>query len=116
MRFTFPALAVLALAACQPTIPDSGAGVGFGDYGSYMRESEARQLAREAESTVRSARPGQTTSAQAGASAGSTRETAAVGEPLRAPMTVRTEQTDTAAQGSATTPAGLHVAARSPAA
>lgn len=31
----------LGLAACSPPVPDSGAGVGFGDYNSYMREQAA---------------------------------------------------------------------------
>lgn len=33
-QLTLP-IAVLALAACEPTVPDSGAGVGFGDYEDY---------------------------------------------------------------------------------
>lgn len=37
-------LAVVGLAACQPTIPDSGAGVGFTDYTAY----EQSRLNREA--------------------------------------------------------------------
>ena len=32
----------LALAACQTTVPDSGAGVGFGDYESYAEQREAQ--------------------------------------------------------------------------
>lgn len=35
------ALAPLALVACGPTVPDSGAGVGFGDYDSYNAQREA---------------------------------------------------------------------------
>lgn len=31
----------LLLAACQPSVPDSGAGVGFQDYNSYIRNSYA---------------------------------------------------------------------------
>ena len=31
----------LLLAACQPSVPDSGAGVGFQDYNSYIRSSSA---------------------------------------------------------------------------
>lgn len=40
MRFLAALGAMCALVACSPEIPDSGAGagVGFGDYGSYMRE------------------------------------------------------------------------------
>ena len=35
-------LAILvALAACTPSVPDSGAGVGFTDYNSYLRQREA---------------------------------------------------------------------------
>ncbi|MFZ1340854.1 MAG: hypothetical protein WAS26_17580, partial [Paracoccaceae bacterium] len=29
------------LAACQPSVPESGAGVGFQDYNSYIRNSYA---------------------------------------------------------------------------
>lgn len=35
--------AVLALAACSTPVPDSGAGVGFGDYSEYVRQREAAQ-------------------------------------------------------------------------
>ena len=31
----------LTLAACEPSVPNSAAGVGFGDYQSYMKEREA---------------------------------------------------------------------------
>lgn len=31
--------AALGLAACSPTVPESGAGVGFGDYNSYIRSA-----------------------------------------------------------------------------
>ena len=40
-RFLAVAL-VLGLAACEPTIPDSGAGVGFQDYDSYAQQQAAR--------------------------------------------------------------------------
>lgn len=33
-------LPFLALTACAPTVPDSGAGVGFGDYQRYLAERE----------------------------------------------------------------------------
>ncbi|MDU8927429.1 hypothetical protein RXV86_08545 [Alisedimentitalea sp. MJ-SS2] len=39
--FLFPATLV-ALAACEPTVPDSGSGVGFGDYDSYQQQRAAR--------------------------------------------------------------------------
>ena len=42
MRMIFTTLALTALAACQPTIPDSAAGVGFQDYDSYAQQREAR--------------------------------------------------------------------------
>jgi hypothetical protein len=42
MRSVFPLLGALALAACAPTVPDSGAGVGFGDYTQYQRDREAQ--------------------------------------------------------------------------
>ncbi|TCO69907.1 hypothetical protein [Rhodovulum euryhalinum] len=46
MRSAFPVLAVLALAACEPEIPDSAAGVGFGTYEEYSA-SRARALRDE---------------------------------------------------------------------
>lgn len=36
-------LAFLAVAACAPAVPESGAGVGFGDYSEYVRQREAAQ-------------------------------------------------------------------------
>lgn len=49
MRYLICGVAALALMACEPTIPDSGAavvergqGVGFSDYDSYEAEREAR--------------------------------------------------------------------------
>lgn len=41
MRFPAILLFPLALVACAPSVPDSGAGVGFQDYNSYMRERDA---------------------------------------------------------------------------
>ena len=41
MRASFLTLAALTLAACGQSVPDSGAGVGFQDYDSYLREQEA---------------------------------------------------------------------------
>eukprot|EP00903_Cladosiphon_okamuranus_P019089 g17566.t1 len=35
-------LALIALAACQPAVPDSGAGVGFDNYSQYQRQREAQ--------------------------------------------------------------------------
>jgi len=39
MRFAFAVLSVLALSACEPTVPDSG--VGFDNYPDYVRSREA---------------------------------------------------------------------------
>lgn len=39
MRFLPFVVAALGLAACTPQVPDSGAGVGFGDYNSYVRNA-----------------------------------------------------------------------------
>jgi len=58
MRFLLLGACALTLAACQPTVPDSGArvpvgqGVGFGDYDAYeaaraKREAEARAQAQQ---------------------------------------------------------------------
>lgn len=41
MRLSLMMLLPLALVACAPTVPDSGSGVGFQDYNSYMRERDA---------------------------------------------------------------------------
>ncbi len=40
MRTGFGIMVLAALAACNPVVPDSGAGVGFQDYNSYLRERE----------------------------------------------------------------------------
>ena len=42
MRYFLCSAALVALAACEPTVPDSGAGVGFGDYESYQQQRAAR--------------------------------------------------------------------------
>ncbi len=41
MRFAVLVTLPLVLAACAPSIPDSGAGVGFQDYNTYVRERDA---------------------------------------------------------------------------
>ncbi|MDZ4134073.1 MAG: hypothetical protein U1D06_00550, partial [Paracoccaceae bacterium] len=43
MRFSILCLVALGfgLGACAPAVPDSGTGVGFGDYPSYLRQREA---------------------------------------------------------------------------
>lgn len=60
MRFLLCGAAFLALAACQPTVPDSGAGVGFGDYSEYQKQ----QAAREAQLTGQALPPAQAVSAE----------------------------------------------------
>jgi len=40
MRAGLPLLAVLAVAACDPQVPDSAAGVGFDSYGTYTLHRE----------------------------------------------------------------------------
>ena len=42
MRIMMIAAAAAALSACSPPVPDSGSGVGFGDYDDYAREQRAR--------------------------------------------------------------------------
>ncbi|MFN4128334.1 MAG: hypothetical protein ACK4GC_00720 [Paracoccaceae bacterium] len=41
MRVSLLLLLPLTIAACAPAVPDSGVGVGFQDYNSYMRERDA---------------------------------------------------------------------------
>jgi hypothetical protein len=43
MRKVIVVLGLLALAGCEPEVPDSGRGVGFNDYGSYLSERAARE-------------------------------------------------------------------------
>lgn len=43
MRIILGATALAALTACAPAVPDSGAGVGFGDYTEYQAERQARE-------------------------------------------------------------------------
>src|SRR6056297_4206021 len=43
MRFFLCAAGLLALNACSPAVPDSAAGVGFGDYDAYQAEQQARE-------------------------------------------------------------------------
>lgn len=45
MRLILGTLALAALTACAPAVPDSGAGVGFNDYSQYQREKAAREAA-----------------------------------------------------------------------
>lgn len=45
MRVTATLMACAVLAACSPSVPDSGAGVGFDDYDAYLRAQAAREAA-----------------------------------------------------------------------
>jgi hypothetical protein len=51
MRFYIPAIAVLALAACDPVVPDSG--VGFDGYASYEKQRAAREAMLRGQATPR---------------------------------------------------------------
>ncbi len=42
MRLIVVPVALVALAACSPRVPDSAAGVGFGDYNEYQTEQDLR--------------------------------------------------------------------------
>lgn len=43
MRYFLISLALVAMTACAPTVPDSAAGVGFGDYEAYQRQQAKRE-------------------------------------------------------------------------
>lgn len=45
MREMMLAVALLGLASCSPAVPDSAAGVGFGDYKTYQQRREAELIA-----------------------------------------------------------------------
>lgn len=49
MRHIFGGLALMGLAACAPAVPDSAAGVGFGDYDDYQRQQAQREAALNGE-------------------------------------------------------------------
>jgi hypothetical protein len=76
---------ILGLAACQPGVPDSGAGVGFGDYQQYQLE-QAR-VAREQQLAGMTGAPratGAPTAAEIAAAGIGTGPAPAVGAPLDA--------------------------------
>lgn len=62
MRIFLMILGLLALAACTPPIPDSGAGVGFRDYNAYQAGAAAPATGNAAQ-TIPPAAPGTATSA-----------------------------------------------------
>ena len=47
LRAWLSGVMVLVLAACDPPVPDSSAGVGFGDYQGYLAEQDALRAKRE---------------------------------------------------------------------
>lgn len=55
MRSLFAVLVVAGVAACGAPVPDSGAGVGFDDYDTYLSQKQAR------DAELRAQRSGQTT-------------------------------------------------------
>lgn len=88
MRHFLVPLACLGLAACEPAVPDSGAGVGFGDYATYQKQ----QVAREAQLRGQAVPPAQAIS---GETAG-TGATGATGAPLSATGSTGTAEGDLA--------------------
>lgn len=42
MRVIFGAVALVAMASCSPQVPDSAAGVGFGNYGDFLEQKTRR--------------------------------------------------------------------------
>ncbi len=82
MRFFLCGAALVALAACEPSVPDSGAGVGFGDYTDYQK----RQAAREAQLAGQGLPPAQavTSTPLSGTSTGTGDEGADVAADARA--------------------------------
>jgi len=49
MRYLLCGVALVGLAACDPAVPDSGSGVGFGDYATYQQTQAQRDAALEGE-------------------------------------------------------------------
>ena len=47
-RAAFAVISLAALAACDPPVPDSGAGVGFGSYAEYQARREAELIEKGA--------------------------------------------------------------------
>jgi hypothetical protein len=75
-------VAFIGLAACDTTVPDSGAGVGFGDYATYQQQ----QAAREAQLRGQAVPPAQAISG----------ETVGAGAPMSATGTTGTAEGDLA--------------------
>lgn len=101
MRIALAVAGLAALAACAPTVPDSGAGVGFDSYGEY----EAQRALREAELT--GSQPGVATSSSSGTSTAviSSEELAAAGLPAASASTSGSSAVITPAAPATTTTA-----------
>ncbi|MEM6589380.1 MAG: hypothetical protein AAF641_13115 [Pseudomonadota bacterium] len=95
MRFIVFPMAVLAISACSPSVPDSAAGVGFGDYNEYQAQQDARARAAAQSSAVSPLPP-------AGSVSGETVQSGAVGTPLTAINEQQTIAQETAATLAAT--------------
>ena len=53
MRGLYAVFVVAGLVACGPTVPDSGAGVGFDDYDTYLSQKQARDAELRAQRSGR---------------------------------------------------------------
>jgi len=86
MRFLAALGAVCALVACSPEIPDSGAGagVGFGDYSTYMRDQERARVATAPASIVPSPQVVSLPPQQSGSRLQPVRTAGAQGAPIQA--------------------------------
>lgn len=82
MRFIVFPMVLLGLAACSPRIPDSAAGVGFGDYNEYQAQQQAAAQARAQSNAVTPLPPATAVSNEPLQPAGV--QTAGVGAPLSA--------------------------------
>lgn len=69
MRGLCAVMVLAGMAACAPSVPDSGAGVGFDDYGTYLSEKQARDAELRAQQsgqqTVAPRTPAQQTASDA---------------------------------------------------
>lgn len=84
MRVLISSVALVALAACDTTVPDSGAGVGFGDYASYQRLEATRDAQLSGQTVPPPASVSGTPLGAAGAGSDVARETQAVLDATRA--------------------------------
>lgn len=104
MRSLFAVLIVAGVAACTASVPDSGAGVGFDDYDTYLANKQARDAQLRAERSGRQAvTPTTSTSAAASTSTTTTaQETASA-----AVAAVQSSSTTAQTQRGESVPAGI---------